>query len=105
MWIFGCLPLLAIILFVVALSFLGKSLEMLGATVVWIWESFLNLFRSIKKEVRNPWTGISNFDREDQERAERAEEATDPLQQNEDGTRPKLYDYNDGEYIDFTEVE
>ena len=53
---FGCLPLIALTIIVLALSLFGKSIEMLGATAVWLWESFLNLFRTMKKEVRNPWT-------------------------------------------------
>lgn len=102
---FGCLLLLALMLPALVLSLFKKSAEMLGATVVWLWESFLNIFRTMKKEVRNPWTGVSNFDKEDQERAEKEDEIIDPNQRNEDGTKPKLYNDNDGEYIDFTEVK
>lgn len=108
MGIFGCLPILAILIIIVALSLLGKSIEMLGATAVWLWESFLNLFRTMKKEVRNPWTGVSNFDKEDVKRAEKEEERQNPFeapQRNEDGTMPKMYDKKDGEYIDFTEIK
>ena len=102
---FGCLPLIALTLILLALSLFCKSIEMLGATAVWLWGSFLNLFRTMKKEVRNPWTGVSNFEREDQVRREKEEEQIDPLERNEDGTRPKLYDDNDGEYIDYTEIK
>lgn len=105
MGIFGCLPILFLVLIVLAFSLVGKSIELLGATAVWLWESFLNLFRSMKKEVRNPWTGVSNFDREDERRAEREEEIIDPTKRNEDGTKPKLYSDKDGEYIDFTEIK
>lgn len=102
---FGCLPLIALTLIVLALSLFGKSIEMLGATAVWLCESFLNLFRTMKKEVRNPWTGVSNFEREDQVRNEKEDEQINPLERNEDGTRPKLYNDNDGEYIDYTEIK
>lgn len=105
MGILGCLPLLFFVLLIVAISFLGKSIELLGATVVWLWESFLNLFRTLKKEVRNPWTGVTNFEQADQQRAERTEETIDPNKRNDDGTKPKLYNDNDGEYIDFTEIK
>ena len=101
----GCLPLIFLAVFVIAVSLLGKSAEMLGATVVWLWESFLNFFRPIKKEVRNPWTGVSNFERQDQQRVEKEEAKIDPTSRNEDGTRPKLYSDKDGEYIDFTEIK
>ena len=104
---FGCLPFLLIILVVVAISFVFRFLERIGATVVWIWESFLNLFRTAKKEVVNPWTGISNFDKEDEEHAEKQERQNpfEAPQRNEDGTMPKMYDKDDGEYIDFTEIK
>ena len=107
MGIFGCLPILAILIIIIAISLLGKSIEMLGATAVWLWESFLNLFRTMKKEVRNPWTGVSNFDKEDEERAGKQERQKpfEAPQRNEDGTMPKMYDKDDGEYIDFTEVK
>ena len=102
---FGCLPLIGLTLIVLALSLFGRSLEMIGASAVWLWESFLNLFRTMKKEVRNPWTGVSNFEREDQVRNEKEDEQINPLERNEDGTRPKLYNDNDGEYIDYTEIK
>lgn len=108
MGIFGCLPILFILLVIIAISLLGKSIEMLGATAVWIWESVLNIFRPMKKEVRNPWTGVSNFDREDEELAEKQErqkQSFEAPQRNEDGTMPKMYDKDDGDYIDFTEVK
>lgn len=111
MGIFGCLPILLIILLLIGLSLVGKSIQMLGATAIWLWESFLNLFRSVKKEVRNPWTGITNFEKEDILRYEREqqgnkfEQERQKMQTNEDGTRPKLYDDSDGDYIDYTEVK
>ena len=109
MSIFGCLPILLIVLLLLGLTILAKSIEMLGATAVWIWESFLNLFRSAKKEVRNPWTGITNFEKEDILRSERQQEnqfeqERQKMQTNEDGTRPKLEEEEDGEYIYFKEL-
>lgn len=105
MHLIGCLILLVFLFGGVIIALLGKSVEMLGATAVYIWESFLNLFRSVKKETRNPWTGQTNFEKEDQARAEKREREEQKYQQNEDGTKPKLYDKEDGEYIDFTEVK
>ena len=109
MGIFGCLPLLLILVIFIAFALLGKSIEMVGATAVWLWESFLNFFRSAKKEVRNPWTGITNFEKEDILRSEKHqtnqfEQERQKTQMNEDGTRPKLYDDEDGEYIDYKEL-
>lgn len=105
MHLIGCLILLVFLFGGVIIALLGKSVEMLGATAVYIWESFLNLFRSVKKETRNPWTGQTNFEKEDQARAEKREREEQKYHQNEDGTKPKLYDKEDGEYIDFTEVK
>ena len=63
---FGCLPLLLLLIgFIVLSSIVNigfRLLERIGATVVWLYESFLNFFRTEKKEVVNPWTGDSNFD-------------------------------------------
>lgn len=106
MGFFGCLLLLGFIVIAIALSLLGRTLDLLGATVVWLWESFLNLFRPMKKEVHNPWTGISNFDKEDileHERRQREQERRQTYRNNEGG-RPKMYDKDDGEYIDFKEI-
>lgn len=101
----GCFLLLGFVIVALALSLLGRTLDMLGATVLWLWESFLNLFRPIKKEVHNPWTGISNFDKEDILEHERRERERAKTQPREDGSRPKMYDKDDGEYIDFTEIK
>lgn len=99
MYLFGCLPLLLLI-FAVAivlqlLNFAGRTLETIGATTVWLWESFLNIFRSEKKEVINPFSGESNFDNARQDK----DIKYTPTEQ-----RPKRYDPKDGEVVDFTEV-
>lgn len=110
MGLFGCLPLLLLILFIIGFAILGKSIAMIGATAIWLWESFLNIFRKAKKEVRNPWTGITNFEKDDILRHERGqksnkfEQERQKMELNEDGTRPKLYDDKDGEYIDYKEI-
>lgn len=101
---FGCLFILLFLVFIIGISLVGKSLEMIGATVVWIWESFCNIFRTAKKEVRNPWTGTSNFETEDQARAEKKAKEEQKTQNNPDGTRPKMYEKSDGDYIDYTEL-
>lgn len=100
MYLFGCLPLLLIVFgLAIAMSVLkmaGRVLETIGATCVWLWESFLNFFRKEKIEVINPFSGESNFDH---------------LHQNKDISylpteqRPKRYDPQDGEVISFTEVD
>lgn len=100
MYIFGCLPLLLIVFGLVivmqVLHFAGRTLETIGATCVWIWDSFLNLFRKNKKEVINPFNGESNFDNARQDRDIKFH----PTEQ-----RPKRYDSQDGEVTDFTEVD
>ncbi len=97
---FGCLPLVIIVIaFVLLASVLNVGLKLvnkLGATVVWIWESMLNLFRSEKKEVINPWSGESNFDKELRQDSEIAYHPTEP--------RPKRYEPTDGDYTEYTEV-
>lgn len=98
---FGCLPLVIIVIGLVLLaSVLNLGLRLvnnLGATVIWLWESFLNLFRTEKKEVVNPWSGESNFDKaptQDRDIAYR------PTEQ-----RPKRYDASDGDYVDYTDIK
>lgn len=97
---FGCLPLLLIIIaFIVFASIVNMGLRLLdriGATAIWLYESFLNLFRSEKKEVVNPWTGDSNFDNIDQDE----EIEYHPTEQ-----KTKRYESSDGDYIDFTDVK
>ena len=97
---FGCLPLVIIVIgFILLASVLNLGLRVInkiGATAVWIWESMLNLFRSEKKEVVNPWSGESNFDKEPRQDNDIAYRPTEQ--------RPKRYEASDGEYIDYTEV-
>ena len=97
---FGCLPLLLLLIgFIVLSSIVNmgfRLLERIGATAVWLYESFLNLFRSEKKEVVNPWTGDSNFDDIDQD---------DEIEYHPTEQKTKRYESSDGEYIDFTDVK
>lgn len=75
----------------VVLGFVNK----VGATAVWLWESFLNYFRRERKEVINPFTGLSNFEEASQ---------SDELSYSPTETPEKIYAPTDGEYIDYTEV-
>lgn len=97
---FGCLPLLLLLIgFIVLSSIVNigfRLLERIGATAVWLYESFLNLFRTEKKEVVNPWTGDSNFDNIDQD---------DEIEYHPTEQKTKRYESSDGEYIDFTDVK
>lgn len=97
---FGCLPLLLIIIgFILFASVINLGLrlvERIGATAVWLYESFLNLFRSEKKEVVNPWTGNTNFDNIDQDE----EIEFRPTEQ-----KQKRYESSDGDYIEYTDVQ
>ena len=97
---FGCLPLLLLLIgFIVLSSIVNmgfRLLERIGATVVWLYESFLNLFRSEKIEVTNPWTGTSNFDDIDQD---------DEIEYHPTEKKEKRYNPSDCEYIDFTDVK
>ena len=97
---FGCLPLLLLLIgFIVLSSIVNigfRLLERIGATAVWLYESFLNFFRTEKKEVVNPWTGDSNFDNIDQD---------DEIEYHPTEQKTKRYDSSDGEYIDFTDVK
>ena len=97
---FGCLPFLLIIIgFILFASVVNMGLrlvERIGATAVWLYESFLNIFRSEKKEVVNPWTGDSNFDNIDQD---------DEIEYHPTEQKTKRYDSSDGEYIDYTDVK
>lgn len=97
---FGCLPLLLLLIgFIVLSSIVNigfRLIERIGATAVWLYESFLNLFRTEKKEVVNPWTGDSNFDNIDQD---------DEIEYHPTEQKTKRYESSDGEYIDFTDVK
>lgn len=95
-YLFGCLPILLIILFVMAISLVGKTVERLGAIAVWLWDSFCNLFRTHKVETINPFTGESNFDAEP--------EQSDDISYIPPQQRPKRYDSSDGEYIEYQEL-
>lgn len=97
---FGCLPLVILVIaFSILIALLNTGLRLvnkLGATAIWLWDSFLNIFRSEKKEVINPWTNKSSFD--------------DPRQDNDiqyhpTESRPKRYESTDGEYIDYTDIK
>lgn len=96
---FGCLPLLLLLIgFIVLSSIVNigfRLLERIGATAVWLYESFLNFFRTEKKEVVNPWTGDSNFDNIDQD---------DEIEYHPTEQKTKRYESSDGEYIDYTDV-
>ena len=97
---FGCLPLLLLLIgFIVLSSIVNigfRLLERIGATAVWLYESFLNFFRTEKEEVVNPWTGDSNFDNIDQD---------DEIEYHPTEQKTKRYESSDGEYIDFTDVK
>lgn len=97
---FGCLPLLLLLIgFIVLSSIVNigfRLLERIGATAVWLYESFLNFFRTEKKEVVNPWTGDSNFDNIDQD---------DEIEYHPTEQKTKRYESSDGEYIDYTDVK
>ena len=99
MYIFGCLPMLLIVFGLFAAVFVINTVLRLingtGAGAVYLWESFLNLFRSEKKEVINPFNGESNFDNVRQEKDIRFS----PTEQ-----RPKRYLPSDGEIIEFEEI-
>lgn len=100
MTIIGCLPLVLIVigffLFSIVLRVLGGTLELIGATFIWLYESFLNLFRSHKHEVVNPFTGKSNLSGSPRQDSNVRYTPTEK--------RPKRYDDNDGEYVDYSEV-
>lgn len=76
-------------------KFIGKTVTNLGALAVWVWESFLNLFRIDKKEVINPFTGDSNFDHSRQDK---------DITYTPTETRPKRYDSSDGEDTPFQDL-
>lgn len=99
----GCLLILLIFAgpaFIFAIFRLGGKivlgfLNRIGAFMIWLYESFLNLFRSEKIELTNPFTGVSNCDYIKQDAEFEYAETTTP---------EKIFDASDGEYIDFTEL-
>lgn len=101
MTFFGCLPLLLLVigfaLLASVLRLAGNVLETVGATAVWLYESLLNVFRTHKKEVINPFTGHSNF-------SARHTRQDKDLKYTPTERRPKRYEASDGDYIDYTEL-
>jgi len=99
MYLFGCLPFLLIVfgLFVAAfvINTILRVVNGTGAGAVYLWESFLNFFRSEKKEVINPFNGESNFDNIRQ---------ADDIRYTPTEQRPKRYQPSDGEFIEFEEI-
>ena len=99
MYLFGCLPffLFALVTIVVmqALHAAGNILETICAAAVYLWQSFLNLFRTEKKEVVNPFNGRTNFDNTRQ---------SDSYAYHPTDIRPKRYEATDGEYIEYLEL-
>ena len=99
MYIFGCLPFLLIVfgLFVAAfvINTVFRIINGTGAGVVYLWESFRNLFRKEKKEVIIPFNGESNFDNIRQ---------ADDIRYSPTEKRPKRYEPSDGEIIEFEEI-
>ncbi len=100
-YLFGCLPVLLILLVMMVFAVFGRTIEMLGATAVWLWDSFTNLFRSADRQKRtvNPWTGVSNFDPLRNHTAASSASASSASSR---GT--KIYAPGDGEYIDYEEL-
>lgn len=88
-------PTIVVLIFKLGLNIISGFLTKLGDIAVWLWESFLNYFRSEKKEVINPFNGYSNFD----ELKQSDDIAYEPTE-----TPEKIFDASDGEYIDFTEL-
>lgn len=88
-------PTIIIVIMKMGVNIVLGIVNKIGATAVWLYESFLNFFRTEKKEITNPWTGKSNFDDIDQDE----EIEYHPTEQ-----KPKLYESSDGDYIDFTDV-
>ncbi len=98
----GCLlilfllfPALGTLLFRAGIDAIRRLLQRIGDIAVWLYQSFLNIFRRDKHEVINPFTGLSNFDdlRQDEEIAYEPTE-----------TPEKIFNSTDGEYIDYTEL-
>lgn len=88
-------PTIVVLILKLGLNIVTGFLSKLGAICVWLWESFLNYFRTDKKEVFNPISGTTNFDDVRQ---------SDDLSYTPTETPEKIYAPTDGEYIDFTEL-
>lgn len=97
----GCLLLLlfipAIAIVVAVLKGIFFSLDRIGGTAIWLWESFCNLFRSEKKETINPWTGKSNFSDGDSRQSHDISYVPTEVPE-------KRFSPSEGEYIDYQEL-
>ena len=94
---FGCLVLLLVGIFFIALNILGGIAKLLGSTVIYLWDSLCNLFcpKSRRRETHNPFSpGDSSSSTEYTSEA------------HGDSTTPdKVFDASDGEYVDFEGVD
>ncbi len=95
---FGCLILLLVGVFFVAINLLSSVLNLLGGVVVYLWESLCNLFRPKEKRrpTHNPFSSTADSD-SSYTTAEAPAESLRP--------HGKVFDATDGEYVDFEEVE
>jgi hypothetical protein len=96
---FGCITLLLVGVFLIAINLVSGLLSLVGRVVLYLWDSLCNLFRprERRRPVRNPFD-TSASTRSDASDTEESEEAHTSRR------RGKLYSASDGEYIDFEEV-
>lgn len=89
-------PTIIIVIMKMGVNIVLGIVNKIGASAIWLYESFLNLFRKDKRQVINPWTGRTNFDDIEQD---------DDIEYHPTEPKKKLYHSSDGEYIDYTNVE
>jgi hypothetical protein len=97
---FGCLTLLLVGVFLIAINLVSGLLSLVGRVALYLWDSLRNLLRprSQRRPVRNPFSTSSSTQAASDTTAEADHETRSSRR------RGKLYSASDGEYIDFEEV-
>ena len=113
MYAFGCVTFLLLVILVSVIALIGQSLELIGATAVWLWEKLCDQFRpeAQRKNLRSPWSTYgrrdwtrTTYNRPKYTSGEQTSSTDDAEEIYNAPVRPKIYDDREGEYIEFEEI-
>lgn len=98
---FGCLFVLLIFIFFIAINFISSVLSSVWSIITYCWDSICNLFlpKSKRKETRNPFDTYRDDTSYNQNTRHNGRNSSNTRSQG------KIFDATDGEYIDFEEIK
>lgn len=98
---FGCLFGLLIIIFFIAINFIGSVVNAVWDIIIYCWNSICNLFlpKSKKKKTRNPFNDYQDDYTKNYNTTHNSSEYHNTRSQG------KIFNATDGEYIDFEEIK